>query len=184
MIYNPNSHLLKFNPYLKGKVVLGGTVTFDSAEWVVQHVDGKYAILGLNGLGTRTIYYYDDDKETSKYVPYGQSDLKTATLAWQNANISAGALAFCADVTVDGVTAKVFPPTETQLTSTWSWPSQGAANRIVPISVGHADYWTCSQGANDSTCVCVTCESGNIQRNIITGTAGHMRPFVKVRFKK
>ncbi len=129
------------NPYLSGDIVLGSEVTFAGYQWIVQHIEGNYAYLALarvTGLGRYKWGYWLGAGANT----YADSDLVAYPRGLQN-SLSEDVLSYCADVTVNGVTSKIFIPSREQLVSQWAWPKQGNSYRMVRGSDGgYILYWT------------------------------------------
>lgn len=141
---------------VEGKLLLGETIAFDGMYWIVCHVDyiQKLAYLACTVIVQNALFSHNSINQ------YSSSELKDIAKAFES-NMSSAALARMQNVTVHGVTAKVFTATYDQLNggftyfnsnerrvcqNEWYWTSS-------PNTVGSADYvWHVdSNGLLDST---------------------------------
>jgi len=171
---NYEEDLEYFTNPIEGNVVPGQVVTFDNKSWIVQHVDGNIAYLASNGILSTGAF------NSNSRNAYLGSDLAAKAADYQTNNMSAKALKYCQDVTVNGVTSKVFIPSKAQYESEWSWPSASADNRKQ--TGGNSWYWTSSPYPNDSSNVWFV--DGNFNSIIANYADGGFRPAVAVKFRK
>lgn len=121
---------------VSGKLIAGETVQFDGMYWIVVHTDyiKRIAYLGSTIIVTETTF-----GSNSKY--------NGSTLAAVAANfekgMSAEALSIMKNVTMNGVTAKVFTPSREQAVGTFSYFKQ-STNRICQYNGANCQWWTSS----------------------------------------
>ena len=152
---------------------LGETVYFrdyPDITWQVQHLDGDYAYLASYPIIGTT--QFDPNNSTS----YSGSTIASKCTIFLNDTIPN--VADCLEeVTVNGVTAKVFIPSLNQLNSEWDWPKAGASNR----SCQRSRYWTST--AASTSYVSYVDTYGDFTSNYSSITMG-FRPAVKVNYKQ
>ena len=126
---------------LVGDLAVGNLVTFDNKEWRVVHQEGTH--------------WYLTTPDIVDTVSFGSNNIyKGSTLAgkcvsWQSANLSATALEYCNDVTVENVTNKVFIPTYAQVNGGFSFYNSNT-NRICKYNNSSISWWTSSPGTKTS----------------------------------
>ena len=152
---------------INGRLIAGETVQFDGMYWIVVHTDyvNRVAYLASTIIVTET--------------PFGTNTAyKGSTLAAVAANfekgISAKALSVMKNVTVNGVTAKVFAPSREQVVSTFSYFKQ-TTNRICQYNGVNFQWWTSS--LDDSYRPYCINMNGDIP-GIHAGTVCGFRPFI------
>lgn len=126
---------------LVGDLAVGNLVTFDNKEWRVVHQEGTH--------------WYLTTPDIVDTVSFGSNNIyKDSTLAnkcvgWMNENLSAIALEYCNDVTVENVTNKVFIPTYAQVNGGFSFYNSNT-NRICKYNNSSISWWTSSPGTKTS----------------------------------
>ena len=117
---------------VEGKLLLGETVAFDGMYWIVCHVDyiQKLAYLACTVIVQNTQF--------GANFLYSQSTLKDVAKAFEN-NMSPAALARMQNVTVEGVTAKVFAASYDQMNGGFAYFNSNE-RRICQ----NLRYWTSS----------------------------------------
>ena len=116
---------------ISGTVAVGNLVTFDNKEWRVVHQEGTHWYLGLAEMTETTSFGSNNT--------YKGSTLANKCVSWQSSNLSATALEYCNDVTVNNVTNKVFIPSYEQVDGGFSYYNSNT-NRICNLN-GSAQYW-------------------------------------------
>lgn len=160
------------NP-IEGNVAPGQVVVFDEKSWIVQHVDGNIAYLASNGILSTGAY------NSSGSAVYSGSTLAQKAATYQSSSMSADALAYCQDVTVNGVTSKVFIPSKAQYESDWDWPKASANNRKQ--TGGNNWYWTSTPYTSNN--VWGVNNYGSFDNLSADGANGGFRPAVAVKFQ-
>ena len=125
---------------ISGRLISGETVEFDGMYWIVAHTDyvNRVAYLASTVIVTNTVFGSNDK--------YKGSTLATVAANFEK-NMSEAALAVMKSITQDGVTAKIFPPTYSQVNSGWSYFSV-QDNRICKLNGVIAQYWTSTVGTS------------------------------------
>ena len=160
---------------------------YPDIKWCVDHLDGDYAYLGLYNISERARFNYINS------VSYAGSTISHKCTEYLN-NIIPNVARYLEDVTVEGVTNKVFIPTFYQFSGDYAegdasgpvfdYPSASASNRracYAALSIN--TMWL-------STTVSYTESLWIVHGDGIFGTTGNpsetrgFRPEVKVRFKK
>lgn len=149
---------------VEGKLLLGETVAFDGMYWIVCHVDyiQKVAYLACTMIVQNTIF--------GANFLYHQSTLKNLAKAFEN-NMSSAALARMQNVTVEGVTAKVFAATYDQMNGGFAYFNSNE-RRICQNQL----YWTSSSDSSGNV-LCVSTNGGLYSNYGPSYTCG-FRPFV------
>lgn len=120
---------------LSGELKVGNLVTFDNKSWRVVHQEGTH-------------WYLASEKIVSQ-TPFGSNKVyKGSTIAgvastYESGQLSDTAKEYCADVTVENVTAKVFIPTYVQCNGGFEYYSSDA-NRICNYNDAASYWWTSS----------------------------------------
>lgn len=169
-----------FHPETQTGVVMptpGSLVMFDGKQWQVQHIEGNYAYLMLTPMLEKTAF--------GSSVVYSGSTIATKCATFQ-ASMSAAALERCEEVTIQGVTTKVWIPTYTQLTGVgndtgpaFSYASANAANRICKYDGSASGYWL-STVSSDGTKISYIKASGTVGTTTNITTEVGFRPCIKV----
>lgn len=162
-----------FDNPITGNITLGNTVTFDNKSWQIQHIDGNFVYLALSTIVSQSTF------GTSNV--YAGSLLADAAASYQSNNMSVTALDYCQNVTVNGITSKVFAPSYEQLSDTWAWSKAAAANRVCQYDNVNAEWWTSSP--YDSTDASYVSSTGEFNHGSAPNYAYGFRPAVKVQFK-
>ena len=126
---------------LVGDLAVGNLVTFDNKEWRVVHQEGTHWYLATSDI-VDTVSFGSNNV-------YKGSNLANRCVSWMNENLSATALEYCNDVTVENVTNKVFIPTYTQVNGGFSYYNSNA-NRICKYNNSSISWWTSSPGTKTS----------------------------------
>lgn len=134
-VYYNGTKVWSSSPPVTGDLVVGNTVTFDNKTWRVVHNTGNQWYLALSTI-------VEETKFGSNNV-YRGSTLAGKCVSWQSANLSATALEYCNNVTVENVTNKVFIPTEAQVNGGFSYYNSNA-NRICQLNGANSYWWTSS----------------------------------------
>lgn len=151
--------------------LLGRTVEFGNRKWTVAHIERDCAYLMLNEVLNRVPFGTDNQ--------YENSELLKAAAAFTS-SLPADALAQCQDVSVNGVTAKVFAPSKTQLDSEWDWPSTAPTNRICQHDGSNTAWWTSSSIIGSDGAVWIVSGRGYLGYSAPSYLGG-FRPAVKVK---
>ena len=120
---------------ISGNVAVGNLITFDNKTWRVVHNSGNQWYLALSNIVENTQF--------GSNSVYNGSTLAGKCVSWQSANLSATALDYCNNVTVNNVTAKVFVPSYEQVNSGFSYYNS-TANRICQLNGANSIWWTSS----------------------------------------
>jgi len=167
------------NPLNKDSMTLGDNTVYFTAYpsimWQVQHIDGDYVYLALYPM-----------TETSQFRSSGSSysgSIIAQKCAEYLTNTIPNVARYLEDVTVNGVTAKVFIPSKAMYDTEWDWPKSGQSNRICYLNGSNTAYWTST--AYDSRYVWIVLRDGDLYGyNIIPNDNSRgFRPAVKVRYK-
>lgn len=118
----------------------GDVITWDSKRWLVCHYDSSTNRVYLIAKDIISMTYFGNN------VTYVGSSLAAECTRYQTNNMSAAALDMCANVTVEGVTAKVFVPSRNQMSGGFSWFAT-QANRIAYYNGSINYYWTSTGGS-------------------------------------
>ena len=153
--------------YLKSLTV-GKVVWFNYDRWRVVHI--------ANGL-----YYLiiDEITQTTQFgnnTTYKGSIIAAKCATYQN-DMADDSLALCQNVTVNGVTAKVFIPSYEQMNGGFSY-FNNASNRIAFMGGNATWYWTSSPGSSGA--VWYVNAGGSLGGNDVSNSGG-FRPCVAVR---
>ena len=133
-VYYNNTKVWSASP-LSGTLSVGNTVTFDNKTWRVVHNTGNQWYLALSTIVENTTFGSNN--------VYRGSTLAGKCVSWQSANLSATALEYCNDVTVENVTNKVFIPTYAQVNGGFSYYNSNA-NRICQLNGSNWWWWASS----------------------------------------
>lgn len=154
---------------ISGKLIAGETVQFDGMYWIVVHTDyiKRIAYLGSTVIVTE--------------VNFGSnSAYKGSALATISANfekgMSAEALSIMKNVTVNGVTAKVFAPSREQAVGNFSYFKE-EHNRICQYNGSNELWWTSSPDPSDTSRAYYVSQAGGCSDNFVGNTCG-FRPFI------
>lgn len=149
---------------VEGKLLLGETIAFDGMYWIVCHVDyiQKLAYLACTVIVQNTTFGSNNS--------YSSSQLKNVAKAFEN-NMSSAALARMQDVTVNGVTSKVFAASYDQMNGGFAYFNSN--ERRVCQSQW---YWTSSP--DSSSVVWTVYTDGSLNYTGSPSSSGGFRPFV------
>lgn len=154
---------------LVGDLAVGNLVTFDNKSWRVVHQEGTH-------------WYLASEKIVSQ-TPFGSNNVyKGSTIAgvaatYESEQLSETAKEYCADVTVENVTAKVFIPNYEQVNGGFSYYNS-KANRICQLNSTNSTWWTSSP---DSSRVYLVNTDGAIY-NLDPGSSGGFRPHICIKY--
>lgn len=152
---------------VEGKLLLGETIAFDGMYWIVCHVDyiQKLAYLACTVIVQNTLFDYHSSNS------YSSSQLRKVAKAFEN-NMSSAALARMQNVTVEGVTSKVFAATKDQMNGGFAY-FRSNERRICQ----NQWYWTSSPGSGSGVWGVDT--DGSLgSGNYDPSDSGGFRPFV------
>lgn len=174
--WNANGQLITGPILNTDSPALGETVYFTaypSITWQVQHLDGNYVYLALYPMTENSIFGSSES--------YSGSTIASKCTNYLNNTIPN--VADCLEeVTVNGVTTKVFIPSYNQLTSEWYWPKAGSSNRICQLNGSNSAYWTSTGTGSGYNYVWRVSASGDIG-GVESSYAAGFRPAVKVQYK-
>lgn len=153
---------------LTGDLAVGNTVTFDGKSFVVVHNEGTQWYLALSNIVENTQFGSNNI--------YRGSTLAGKCVSWQSANLSATALEYCDNVTVENVTGKVFIPTYDQVYNGRFSYYNSKANRICQLNGANSYWWTSSPGSGGR--VCGVLIDGSIDSSYDPGTSIGFRPHI------
>lgn len=130
---------LNFIP-ISGTLAVGNTVTYDNRSWLVVHHVNKLWYLALSEIWQNTAFGSSNT--------YNGSTIATLCTTWMNNYISSNAQQFMQNVTVQGVTNKVFIPTYDQCNSDFEYYNGNASHRICKYNGSNATWWTSSPSSS------------------------------------
>lgn len=154
---------------LVGDLAVGNLVTFDNKSWRVVHQEGTH-------------WYLASEKIVSP-TPFGSNNVyKGSTIAgvaatYESEQLSETAKEYCADVTVNNVTAKVFVPSYEQVNGGFSYYNS-KANRICQLNSTNSAWWTSSPVSSSVYCVN---NEGGITNNA-PGVSYGFRPHICIKY--
>lgn len=157
---------------------LGSIVAFTEypdIRWEVQHIDGDYVYLATESV----LYKCPFGRDNVADIKYSESTLYAHCMTYLNGVIP-NVADYLEDVTVNGVTAKVFVPSYEQMISEWDWPSSDSIHRTCTYEGSLTSYWTSSPV--DFRSVRFVSDYGNFNRDYPMYTYG-FRPAVKLNLK-
>ena len=167
-----------YNPFeetvadLNSSVSVGSVVIFDGILWRVVHKSGSVVYLAF-------LYWLRGTQfDSGGSTAYKGSDLANVAMNYQNNSMSSGALAQCNNITVNGVTAKVFVCSYEQANGGFRYFSNDR-NRILYSTGGDAVAWWTSS-ASDSGGVWTLNNVGVFKSWSPAGGYG-FRPFVALQ---
>ena len=148
---------------------VGNLIKFDNKIWICVHYDNntKYLYLGARDIISLTTF---GDNNV-----YNGSTLARVAKNYQNNNMSSSALSYCANITVNGVTAKVFVPSYEQVNGGFSY-FNGNSTRIAYYNGSANNWWTSSPYV--SSRAYYVCSDGGIDSYHGVGSSYGFRPFV------
>lgn len=149
----------------------GDIIEWDDKEWLVCHYDSSNnrVYLIAKDIVSKTIF--------GSNATYAGSTLASAAADYQSNNMSAAALKMCVNVTVNGVTSKVFVPSYEQMSGGFSWFNNNT-NRIANYQ-GSAN-WYCTSSPYNSGGVWSVGNNGGLD-NVSPSTSNGFRPCVCVQ---
>ena len=176
------------NPLNTDQLTLGMNtvyfVAYPNIKWCVDHIDGNYVYLGGYNINQTVVFSYNN------YTDYYRSDIAKECSSYLN-NTIPNVADYLEDVTVEGVTNKVFIPTYYQFSGNtgygdtsgpvFSYPSASTANRRACYAALTSNgMWLSTVGYSDN--VMYVNSGGSFTYNSPSYTWG-FRPEVKVRYK-
>ena len=168
-----------YNPFeetvadLNSSVSVGSVVIFDGILWRVVHKSGSVVYLA-------SLYRLRGAQfDSSGSNAYRGSDLANVAMNYQNNSMSSGALAQCNNITVNGVTAKVFVCSYEQANGGFSYFSNDR-NRILYSTIGDAQTWWTSSAGYSSNVWYIDSSGNLLDRGNPTSPYG-FRPFVALQ---
>ena len=161
---------IKVSPYY-GTLTLGQTIKYCEKNWILCHINGKKHYLAASEIYEETLFGGNK---------YAGSTLAGRASAYQNNLISAyGAYAtdYLSDVTVNGVTAKVFVASDEQMNGEFSYFNSNS-RRICNFNGSPSWYWTSSPSGGGR--VWLVNSSGSLDSGTYRdpGIPDGFRPFV------
>lgn len=153
------------HPY-EGALTLGSTITCCDNSWIVCHIDGNKYYLALSTLYGKTMFGPD--------ASYSGSDLATKATDYKDTLRRSNALivdTFFANVTVEGVTDKVFVATYYQMNGGFSYFNSNS-RRVCDDQM----YWTSSLGGDSYVWYVGT--GGGLDHTYALSNSRGFRPFV------
>lgn len=120
---------------LVGDLAVGNLVTFDNKSWRVVHQEGTHWYLASENIVSQTQFGSSN--------AYKGSIIASVAATYENEQLSETAKEYCADVTVNNVTAKVFVPSYEQVNGGFSYYNS-SANRICQLNGANSHWWTSS----------------------------------------
>ena len=150
-VYYNNTKVWSSRPPVTGDLVVGNIVTFDNKTWRVVHNTGNQWYLGLSVVSLVEEIPFDENGGYYTVPSYSGSTLANKCASYLN-NFSANAQSFMQNVTVNGVTAKVFVPSFEQVSGGFSYYNSND-NRICDYDQPNASkayWWTSSPYLEDT----------------------------------
>lgn len=120
---------------LVGDLAVGNLVTFDNKSWRVVHQEGTHWYLASENIVSQTQFGSNN--------VYKGSIIAGVAATYESEQLSETAKEYCADVTVNNVTAKVFVPSYEQVNGGFSYYNS-SANRICQLNGAKSHWWTSS----------------------------------------
>lgn len=120
---------------LSGELKVGNLVTFDNKSWRVVHQEGTHWYLASENIVSQTRFGSNN--------VYKGSIIAGVAATYESEQLSETAKEYCADVTVNNVTAKVFIPNYEQVNGGFSYYNSNA-NRICQLNSTNSAWWTSS----------------------------------------
>ena len=120
---------------LVGDLAVGNLVTFDNKSWRVVHQEGTHWYLANENIVSQTPFGSSN--------AYKGSTIASVAATYENEQLSKTAKEYCADVTVNNVTAKVFVPSYEQVNGGFSYYNS-STNRICQLNGANSIWWTSS----------------------------------------
>ena len=158
---------------LVGDLIVGNLVTFDNKEWRVVHQEGTRYYLGLNSLvGSETF---------GNNSIYAGSNLAVKAKSYETDTMSATALEYCVDTTVEEVTGKVFAATYDQMNGGFSYFTTNES-RVCTLNGTATTYWTSSKHPSNTSSVANVDSAGNISYQGPSSFANSFRPFICIKY--
>ena len=162
------------NPLNTDQLTLGQTgvyfKAYPSIKWQVQHLDGDYVYLALAAMTEGSSFGSNN--------AYSGSTIAQKCTNYLN-NTIPNVADYLEEVTVNGVTAKVFIPSRAMYESEWDWPKAGSSNRTCQLNGSNLAYWTSTALGTD---VWRVDGYGDFNSYPPSKTYG-FRPAVKVQYK-
>ena len=152
---------------ISGNVAVGNIITFDNKSWRVVHNSGNQWYLALSEIYSNTQF--------GSNTVYKGSTLAGVANTYQTQQLSATALEYCNNVTVNNVTNKVFVPSYEQVNGGFSFYNSNA-NRICQFNGNNSYWWTSSPYSSGNVYGVYT--DGSIFRNFYPGNSYGFRPHV------
>ena len=156
---------------LVGDLAVGNLVTFDNKSWRVVHQEGTHWYLASENIVSKTVF--------GPNTSYTGSTLARVANDYQTQQLSATALEYCVDVTVEGVTNKVFIPTYTQAAGGFSYYTS-STNRICQYN-GSNNYWWISS-PNSGTNYNYAVDNAGLFGSVSHGDNYGFRPHICINF--
>ena len=165
------------NPLNTDQLTLGQSgvyfTAYPSITWQVEHLDGNYVYLALDPITEKSLF-----GSTNTSVYYSGSTIASKCTDYLN-NTIPNVADYLEEVTVNGVTAKVFIPSKAMYQTEWNWPKANASNRF-PLNGSIKEYWV--SNAYSANNVWFVHFSGDFGHDTPLNQYG-FRPAVKVRYK-
>lgn len=158
---------------LVGDLSVGNLVTFDNKEWRVVHQEGTRYYLGLNSLVGSEIF--------GNNSTYAGSNLAAKAKNYETDTMSATALEYCVDTTVEEVTGKVFAATYDQMNGGFSYFTTNES-RVCTLNGTATTYWTSSKHPSNTSSVANVDSAGNISYQGPSSFANSFRPFICIKY--
>lgn len=149
---------------------VGSIIKFDNIIWRCVHYDDSAKLLYLGAEHIESFTTFGSNNT------YSESTLAKVAAAYQRNNISEAALSYCANITVSGVTSKVFVPSYEQVTGD---RSVGGFTYFNTNSTRKCDYQSSNAGWWTSSKFYVNTD-GDIAAATISNSYG-FRPFIALQ---
>lgn len=152
---------------------IGGIVKFDNKFWLAAHYDDAKGLLYLVSRYVVSITQF-----SSGSTAYAGSTLAQVAANYQSTQMSSTALSYCANVTVNGVTAKVFVPSYDQMKFGFRC-FDSDLSRIAYYNGTLQDYWTST--ASMSPSVWCVYDDGSLYSHYYANTSHGFRPAIALQ---
>lgn len=156
---------------LSGELKVGNLVTFDNKSWRVVHQEGTHWYLASENIVSKTVF--------GPNTSYSGSTLARVANDYQTQQLSATALEYCVDVTVEGVTNKVFIPTYTQTTGGFNYYTS-STNRICQYNGSNSYWWISSP--NSGTNYNYAVDNAGLFGSVSHGDSYGFRPHICIKY--
>ena len=150
---------------------IGNLIKFDNKIWLCVHLDEATNRLYVTSRNIISLTQFGSN------TTYSGSTLAQVAANYQSQQMSSTALSYCANVTVNGVTSKVFVASYEQMNGGFSYFNSDAS-RIAYYNGSPQYYWTSS--ATSSSSVWCVYNNGSLSYNYPSNSGG-FRPCLAIQ---